>query len=70
MYPSWRAARDAAGLDRSVTPHTLRHTRATVLMQKGIDVWQASGHLGMSVATLQSTYGHHHPDWQGDAAEA
>lgn len=70
MYPSWRAACAAAGLDRSVTPHTLRHTRATVLMQKGIDVWQASGHLGMSPATLQNTYGHHHPDWQGDAAEA
>lgn len=65
---SWKAAADRAGLP-GVTPHTLRHTRATWLMQAGVDPWEAAGSLGMSVEILQGTYGHHHPDWQRDAAE-
>src|SRR5262249_54826176 len=44
-----RAAKEA-GVKAS--PHTLRHTRATWVMQEGIDVWEASGHLGMSLKTL------------------
>ena len=54
-----------AGLDRSignVTPHTLRHTAATWLMQRGVAVWEAAGFLGMSEKTLRDTYGHHHPN--------
>jgi integrase len=65
---SWAGATRRAGLDRTVTPHTLRHTRATWLMQAGIDPWEAAGHLGMTVETLTRTYGHHHPDWQEKAA--
>lgn len=65
---SWKAAADRAGLS-SVTPHTLRHTRATWLMQEGVDPWQAAGFLGMSLEMVQRVYGHHHPDWQKDAAE-
>ena len=45
-----------------VTPHTLRHTAATWLMQGGADLWEAAGFLGMSVEQLERTYGHHHPD--------
>jgi site-specific recombinase XerD len=52
----------AAGLDEKVLPHTLRHTAATWLMQKGADIWQASGFLGMTTRTLERNYGHHHPD--------
>jgi integrase len=69
MRRSWRTAVKAAGLGNDVTPHTLRHTRATWLMQAGIDPWEAAGHLGMSVDTLQRTYGHHSPDHQKRAAE-
>ena len=65
---SWITACARAGL-KDVSPHTLRHTRATWLMQQGVDLWQAAGHLGMSPGVLQKTYGHHHPDYQGDAAE-
>src|SRR5207237_935812 len=36
-----------------VTPHTLRHTCATWLMQAGTDLWEASGFLSMSMETLQ-----------------
>lgn len=63
------AACRRAGLD-GVTPHTLRHTAATWLMQAGTDPWQASGFLAMSEATLQRVYGHHHPDYMREAAEA
>lgn len=53
-----------------VTPHTLRHTAATWLMQAGVDLWEASGYLAMSVETLKNTYGHHHPDYLRAAADA
>jgi integrase len=59
-----------AGLPGKVTPHTFRHTAATWLMQSGISVWRAAGFLGMSVETLDRVYGHHHPDFLSDAADA
>jgi integrase len=59
----------AAGLGPEVTPHTLRHTAATWLMQSGADLWDTAGFLGMSVATLEKVYGHHHPDHQKTAVE-
>lgn len=59
----------AAGLGPEVTPHTLRHTAATWLMQSGADLWDSAGFLGMSVATLERVYGHHHPDHQRTAVE-
>jgi integrase len=59
-----------AGLWGRVTPHTLRHTAATWLMQRGVPIWQAAGFLGMSAEVLERTYGHHHPDYLKDAADA
>jgi integrase len=64
----FEAACERAGPD-GVSPHTQRHTAATWLMQAGTDVWQASGFLSMSMETLQRVYGHHHPDYQREAAE-
>src|SRR3974377_1626888 len=58
-----------AGLEK-VTPHILRHTAATWAMQNGGDLWQIAGYLGMTIETLQAVYGHHHPDYQADAAAA
>lgn len=52
-----------------VSPHTLRHTRATWLMQAGIDPWEAAGSLGMSLNVLTRVYGKHSPDFQSRAAE-
>jgi hypothetical protein len=39
-------------------------------MQAGTDLWEAAGWLGMTVEQLEQNYGHHHPDFQEDAAEA
>lgn len=58
-----------AGLGDNVVVHTLRHSRATYLMQSGADPWEVSGHLGMSIQTLTRTYGHHHPDYQKNVAD-
>lgn len=55
---------------QSIHPHTLRHTCATWLMQKGIDKWEATGFLGMSLETLEKNYGHHHHDFQHGAKNA
>ena len=66
---SFAAAAMAAGIDRHITPHILRHTAATWVMQRGSDVWAAAGWLGMSPEVLERVYGHHHPDFQRDVAE-
>lgn len=63
-----RAAEDAGLPD--VTPHTLRHTAATWLMQAGVDKREAAGFLGMSEAVMERVYSHHSPDYQAGAAEA
>jgi integrase len=68
-YVAWRRAIRDSGLGKDVTPHTLRHTRATWLMQNGVDVWEAAGHLGMSPEILTRVYGKHSPDYQKRAAE-
>ena len=39
-------------------------------MQKGVNLWDAAGFLGMTVQQLEQGYGHHHPDYQEEAAAA
>jgi integrase len=63
------AACRRAGLE-GVSPHSLRHTAATWLMQAGVPHWQAAGFLAMSEKTLRDVYGHHHPDYLREAAAA
>ncbi|WP_201723489.1 MULTISPECIES: hypothetical protein [unclassified Ensifer] len=48
----------------------VRHTAATWLMQAATDKWEASGYLGMTLETLEKTYGHHHPDHQANVGAA
>lgn len=57
-----------AALDGKVTPHTLRHTAATWLMQNGVEIWEAAGYLGMNEEMVRKVYGHHHPDYLRGAA--
>lgn len=65
---SWERVRRDAALPAYVVPHILRHSRATHMLKSGVPIWEAANALGMSVAVLASTYGHHAPDWQKDAA--
>lgn len=59
-----------AGLPPEVTPHWLRHTAATWLMERNVETWEAAGYLGMTAATLEAHYGHHRPDHQSAARKA
>lgn len=58
-----------AGLSK-VTPHTLKHTCATWLMQRGVPTWEVAGYLATSRETIERVYGHHSPDYLKSAAEA
>jgi integrase len=69
MDYAFREACRAVGL-RGVTPHTLRHTCVTWLMQKGVPPWQVSGFAGVSLAVLAGTYAHHSPEHLEAAAGA
>jgi len=61
---------EAAGLDPTrITPHILRHTVITWLMQDGQDVVQICGLSGhKDPKMIIEIYGHHHPDFQGSIA--
>lgn len=65
---AWGKARARAGLGPEVTPHVLRHTCVTWLLQSGVDPWEVAGFVGMSLDVLLATYGHHCPDSQARAA--
>ncbi len=52
----------AAGLGDEVTPHVLRHTAATWLMQNGTDMLKFGRFLGMTTRTFESTYAHYRPE--------
>lgn len=53
-----------------VVRHTFRHTAATWLMQRRAGKFQSADYSGMTMKTLESTYGHHHPDHQSTVNNA
>lgn len=67
---SWNSVAKLAGAKRDDAPHIVRHTAATWQMHAGTDIAQAAAYLGMTPETLWEVYGHHHPDYQADAARA
>lgn len=72
----FKAACEKAGLGwyedeifkTEVTPHVLRHTAATWLMQAGASLTEAADYLRMTEAVLRSIYYHVHPDFQAYTA--
>ena len=52
---------------KGVTPHTLRHTWATLAARAGVDLWKIAGVLGDNLATVEKNYLHHCPDHLRDA---
>ena len=67
---AWRTARELAGLGADVTPHVLRHTCATMLLQLGVTVYDVAGVLGASENVIRRTYGHHAQDHLRNAVAA
>ncbi len=59
---AWARAREMAGLGADVTPHILRHTCATWLLQRGVSVYDVAGVLGCSEEVVRRTYGHQAKD--------
>jgi integrase len=56
---AWAGARDLAGLPAEVTPHVLKHSCATLMLQARVSTWDVAGVLGTSEAVIRRTYGHH-----------
>lgn len=69
-HKAFRTIRAAAGMGEDVTPHVLRHTRATWLAQAGIDAHEAAASLGLTVEEFERTYAHASPEFQKSAANA
>jgi integrase len=71
IYTAFDNAVERAGLaGTGVTPHVLRHTRATHMALGGADLWAIADVLGDTVATVEKTYAHLHPDYQTKAVNA
>lgn len=65
----FRAAVRRAKLE-GVTPHILRHTAATWMVQRSVPFPMVAMYLGNSVQMVERVYGHHSPDWLRQAANA
>ncbi|OAI30553.1 hypothetical protein A1351_08610 [Methylosinus sp. R-45379] len=59
-----------AGLDRTVTPHTLRHTCVTWLIQRGRPIFEVARFVGMTPQMVEDVYGHHAPEFLRETADA
>ncbi|MGI9449356.1 MAG: tyrosine-type recombinase/integrase [Geminicoccaceae bacterium] len=65
----FRAAVRRAGLDHC-TPHDLRRTCATWLVQAGLPLSKVARYLGDSEEMIEKVYGQHSPDFLRDAARS
>src|SRR3546814_12536600 len=52
-----RAAK-AAGAPAEASPHTLRHSRITHLLEAGVDIWSVAKLAGDRVVTIDKVYAH------------
>lgn len=64
---SFASACQRANLE-SVTPYTLRHTGATLLLAAGVPIRQVAGMLGHTEERTTELYGKHHVDFLGMAS--
>jgi integrase len=63
----WDRARELARLGNDVTPHTLKHTCITWLLQNGVPIREVAGFVGTTEKVIETTYGHHSPDYLNQA---
>lgn len=66
---AFRRHAKAVGLDW-ITPHTLRHTGATLMAQQGVPMWEIAGIMGDRLETVEKHYLKHHPEYLRNATGA
>lgn len=66
---AWASVAERAGVT-GTSPHTAKHTAITWAMQRGAKLPDAAAFFGTSIQTIESTYFHHHPDFQQSAVAA
>lgn len=66
---SWNKCCSIAKIN-DATPHTLRHTCATWMAQRGVPLWEMAGYIGFSDKTASTIYLHHSPEYLRSAAES
>jgi integrase len=68
---AFRTACEKAGLDRTVTPHTLRHTAASWMAEAGIPMSEIAAVLGhRDSRTTERVYARYSPDYLQRAVRA
>jgi integrase len=68
---AWRRAATAAGLPVTFTPHTLRHTYASIALHKGMPITEVSRFLGhKSIEITHQVYGYLVPSSFGRTRDA
>lgn len=65
IHKAWATACDRARV--KATPHTLRHTGITHMLQRGVSIWDVAGFAGATAETIDRVYGHHCADHQEEA---
>ncbi len=68
IVKGFRTACKRAGL-QDVTPHTLRHTRVSLLVQSGEKISDVAAFMNMSFPTLERVYAHHNDQHIRDMAD-
>jgi len=58
----WDRAAELAGLGDDVTPHVLKHTCITWMLQNRVPIREVAGFTGTSEKVIERVYGHHSPD--------
>jgi integrase len=65
---AFKAAVAAAGLPSNITPHILRHTGCTWLVEDGVSYEEIGKMAGDTAETIERVYGHHSPAFLAKAA--
>lgn len=59
----FEAARERAGLPETITPHILRHSGASWLVEDGVDIEEVAALMGDSVEVVRRHYAHLSPNY-------
>jgi integrase len=76
VHTAFKTACELAGLStdpddpNKVTPHTLRHTCVTWMLDAGISPWKVGRYVGMTAEMVERVYGHTNDEMQRETANA